>query len=294
MKLCNPAVVAGLLESHGLRPHRSLGQHFLVDANILEKILDAGEVGPEDTVLEIGAGLGALTQGLLERGARVTAVELDHGLYRILATLLGSNPGLTLLQIDALDLDPVNLPGLDQGRQAKCVSNLPYAVATPLLLSLLSEAGRWERLVFLVQKEVAARMEARPGTKEYGYLSVAVQLRARVETVARIPPTVFLPPPKVDSSLVRLSPLREGAFTQGEILGALNAARVAFGQRRKTILKVLATDPRAGLDRGSAVRLLSSMGIDGGRRGETFSVAEFIELGRMLPRPEGEVTHRGR
>ncbi|HEY8495407.1 MAG TPA: 16S rRNA (adenine(1518)-N(6)/adenine(1519)-N(6))-dimethyltransferase RsmA [Limnochordales bacterium] len=284
-QLPTPSGVAAVLRHLGLSPRKALGQNFLVDRNIVAKILDAAQLTPEDTVLEIGPGLGVLTWELARRARAVVAVELDAGLMRWLRELFAGQANVRLVHGDALTVDLAGLlaahpPG--PGGSAKVLANLPYYITSPLLMRLLEEELPISLAVVMVQKEVARRLLARPGTKDYGALSVAVQLRAQVEIVAPVPPGVFFPPPEVESAVVRLTlrPLPEevedAAFFSAVV-------RAAFAQRRKMLRNALQSG--AGLwDKDAVPAALADAGIDGGRRGETLSVAEFVRLSAVLRR----------
>ncbi|HEY8418221.1 MAG TPA: 16S rRNA (adenine(1518)-N(6)/adenine(1519)-N(6))-dimethyltransferase RsmA [Limnochordales bacterium] len=272
-----------MLSRYGLSPRKGLGQNFLVDRHIVAKILDAAQLSPRDTVLEIGPGLGVLTWELAQRVQAVVAVELDAGLVRWLQDLFARHPHVHLVHGDALSVDLAALlaehpPG--PGGSAKVLANLPYYITSPLLMRLLEETLPLSMLVVMVQKEVAQRLAARPGTKDYGALSVAVQLRSTVEVVTTVPPGVFFPPPEVESAVVRLAlrPLPAEAG-DGRFLHAV--VRAAFGQRRKTLRNALqgAAGP---WDKAAVPAALAAAGIDGSRRGETLSVEEFVRLAAAL------------
>jgi len=284
-QLATPSGVAAVLARRGLAPRKGLGQNFLVDRHIVAKILGAARLAPADTVLEIGPGLGVLTWELAERARSVIAVELDAGLVRWLTELFADKPHVRLVHADALEADLGGLlsahpPG--PGGSAKVLANLPYYITSPLLMRLLEENLPISLAVVMVQKEVARRLTAPPGTKDYGALSVAVQLRADVEIVAPVPPGVFFPPPEVESAVVRLTvrPLPAGA-PSGTFISAV--VRAAFAQRRKTLRNALQTG--ASLWPKEAVpAALAEAGIDGSRRGETLSVQEFVRLAGALER----------
>ena len=282
-RLATPSGVAEVLSRYGLSPRKSLGQNFLVDRHIVAKILDAAQLSPPDTVLEIGPGLGVLTWELAQRVQAVVAVELDAGLVRWLRELFAEHYHVHLVHGDALEVDLAALLAKHPpraGGSAKVLANLPYYITSPLLMRLLEENLPLSILVVMVQKEVARRLSARPGSKEYGALSVAVQLRSTVELVATVPPRVFFPPPEVESAVVRLAlrPLPAEAG-DGRFLHAV--VRAAFAQRRKTLRNAL--QGVAGLwDKAAVPAALAAAGIDGSRRGETLSVEEFVRLAAAL------------
>lgn len=277
------SVVRRLLAEYGLQPTKSLGQNFLVDQNTLERIVSGADIRPGDVVLEVGPGLGTLTQALLDRGARVVAIEKDHRLVVILERLFGDNPMFTLVHDDALkvDLGPLLQPLEDGGRAGgslKVVSNLPYYVTTPLIMHFLESPLPFERIVLLLQHEVGLRLAARPGTKEYGALSVAVAYRAEVTSLGVVPPTVFYPRPNVSSQIVVLTP-RPSPYPVGCERTFSRVVRAAFGQRRKTLrnaLKELKLEPEA------LARAFEVARIDPDRRGESLSLVEFARLSAAL------------
>lgn len=280
--LYRPAVIRRLLKEYGLRPSKGLGQNFLADGNTLQRIVAIAEVRPGDRIVEIGPGLGALTQGLLEQGAFVAAIEKDAGLFRALSDVFRGHPRLTLLHGDALDVDLGALfPGEWQEKAPrKVVANLPYYITSPLLMHILESEPPFERAVVMVQREVAERLVAAPGSKEYGALTVGVAYRAEVQLAARVPPTVFVPPPAVASEVVLLRP-RPAPFDVGDPECFFRVVKAAFGKRRKTLVNAL---KELHLEPGEVARALRESGIDGGRRGETLTLAEFASLSGALSR----------
>ena len=230
-----PRQVRELLDAHGLSPSRALGQNFVADPNTVRRIARLAEVGPGDRVVEIGPGLGSLTLALAETGAEVTAVELDRHLLPALRSVVEPR-GVRVVHGDAMRLDWAALlgPPGDPAARWALVANLPYNVATPLVLDLLAGVPQIERMLVMVQREAAERLAARPGDKAYGIPSVKVAFRADAEIVRRVPPTVFVPPPKVESALVRLRRLPEPRVdADPDRLFALVDA--GFGQRRKML-----------------------------------------------------------
>jgi len=271
--------VRNLLTRFGLAPLGRLGQHFLVDRNVLARIVETVAPGPEDLILEIGAGLGTVTRELAPLVRKVIAVEVDRGLLRILTETLADLSNVQVVAGDALRLELKMLLSEQRPRIAKAVSNVPYYITTPLIFRLL-DAWPFERVVVMVQEEVAQRLVACPATAQYGALTVAVAARYEVDLVARVSRNCFYPAPGVDSSLVLLC--RRPAA--GEPVGRAALAAVvkaAFGQRRKTLLSALAGSRLPGLDRATARRLLEHAGIDARRRGETLELTEFEALARV-------------
>ncbi len=268
----SPREAAELLSRHGLHPRHSLGQNFVVDPNTVRRIARLAGVGPHDHVVEIGAGLGSLTRALVETGARVTAIELDEGLVRVLRETL---PGLEVVAADArrLDWDQVL-----HGEPAVLVANLPYNLATPMVADLLDDVPLIERMLVMVQAEVGERLAARPGSKVYGAISVKVSYWATASLVGKVPPTVFLPQPKVESALVAIQrrPTLPGrADVPADQLFAL--VRAGFAHRRKTLRRALVDIALPG-DFGAA-------GIDPRSRAEQLDVEQWVALaGAVLDR----------
>ena len=283
MNLSSPAAVAALLKRHDLRPRRRFGQNFLVDGNTLAKIVTAGALGPGDAVLEIGAGLGVLTRSLAEAvtaGGRVVALEIDADLLPALAETVGELPQVQVVPGDAMALEwPTFLDAHFAGAgPVSVVANIPYNITSPLLTTLLDQRGRFARIVLLVQKEVAARLGAKPGTPDYSSLGVFSQYHAQVETVGIVSRRVFFPPPDVDSAIVRLTPHAAPPVAVADEALFFAVVRAAFGQRRKALLNALSGDPALGWDRERAAAALAAAGLDPGRRGETLSLEEFARL----------------
>lgn len=274
------AAIKRLLRESGLAPRHRLGQNFLVDPLVLAAILRAADLSRADVAIEIGPGLGVLTQGLAQQAGRVLALELDPGFLAILRQRLADAANVELVQGDALRAD---LAALVNGSQppapgrVKVVANLPYYITTPLLMRLLEEVGGWERAVLMVQREVADRLLAAPGGKSYGMLSLAVGYYARGEMVAPVGRNSFWPAPDVDSAVVRLW-RREAPPVDApqDILFA--AIKAAFAQRRKTLSNTLG----ARWPREQVLAALAEVDIDPQRRGETLSLEEFGTLARAL------------
>ena len=288
MNLSSPAALAALLKRHGLHPRRRFGQNFLVDANTLTKIVTAGALGPGDAVLEIGAGLGVLTRALAETvgaSGRVISLEIDQDLLPALAETVGELPQVEIVPGDAMALDwpaflDMRFASLGNDMQVSVVANIPYNITSPLLTTLLDQRGRFARIVLLVQKEVAARLGAKPGTPDYSALAVFTQFHAQVETIGIVSRRVFFPPPDVDSAIVRLTPHSAPPVAVPDESLFFAVVRAAFGQRRKALLNALSGDPALGWSREQAAAALAAAAIDPGRRGETLSLEEFARLAR--------------
>ncbi|OAT82965.1 16S rRNA (adenine(1518)-N(6)/adenine(1519)-N(6))-dimethyltransferase RsmA [Desulfotomaculum copahuensis] len=285
-QLATPSAVRAVLEKYNVHLRRSLGQNFLVDANIVRKIAAAAGLEKDDLVFEIGPGTGVLTGVLATEAGRVVALEIDRSLLPVLAETLAGLDNVTVLHRDAMqaDLDELAAAAAPDaaGRPYKLVANLPYYITTPLIMRLLEKRFNISRLVVMVQLEVAARLAAAPGGKDYGALSVAVQYYTEPEMLFRVPRTVFLPRPEVDSAVVRLErrPAPAVAVPDEELFFAL--VRGAFGQRRKTAGNALAgSGVMPGWSRAQWEQALSAAGIALGRRGETLGLAEFAALCRV-------------
>jgi 16S rRNA (adenine1518-N6/adenine1519-N6)-dimethyltransferase len=269
-----------LLARYGLSPRKSLGQNFLVDAGVQERIVAAAALGQGEVVVEIGAGLGALTARLCARAGRVVAVERDERLAEVLGRELVAVDNLQILNRDALDLDLATI-AREAGRPLVVVGNLPYVVTSPVIFATIAAAagGRVvDRAIFMVQKEFAQRMLAPPGNRTYGRLSVMVQQAAAAEILFHVGAGAFLPPPAVTSTVVRLRPRVEplAAVEDSELFERV--VREAFGTRRKMLRRALG--PAFGGERASAA--LASAGIAGTRRAEELSVADFARLANAL------------
>jgi 16S rRNA (adenine1518-N6/adenine1519-N6)-dimethyltransferase len=278
-ELARPSVVAEILERHGLRLTRALGQHFLVDGNVLGRLLEAAELTPRETALEIGPGIGTLTEELCARAGRVVAVEMDRRLLAVLEETLGSRPNLEVVEGDAMRVD---LRGLfSPGERVKVVSNLPYNVATPLILRLLRELPPMRSMVVTVQRELADRYAARPGHPAYGGVSVKMSLLGEVRRLAYVPPTVFLPPPRVESALLRID-RRDAAAAELEIDPFFRFVNASFSSRRKMLVNSLSSGRNPYCARSSVEAALSSAGFPPGTRAEELSCEELLEVFRKL------------
>lgn len=292
LDLSNPRTLRAVMQSHGIRPRHRLGQNFLAEPQVLERICSAAQLSKDDLVLEIGPGLGTLTQALAERAGRVVAVELDRLLVSILQdTIVAFYPNVEIVQGDASRIDLAELlkQRLAPGQRAKVVANLPYYITTPLLLRLLEERLPLSHAVVMVQREVAERIVAPPGGKDYGSLSVAVQFHSIPQIAARVPRAAFVPAPEVDSAVVLLE-MRESPPVDADERTFRGVVKAAFGQRRKTLLNALSAG--LGLGKDLLAAALGAAGIDPGRRGETLSLQEFAVVASAVQAVQ-EVTKSG-
>jgi len=275
--------VRSLLAEKELRPHKGLGQNFLVDKNILEKIAAAGQITKTDVVLEIGTGLGALTLFLADAAVQVITVEIDKKLIPILQEIFDSRLNITLIPGDILAFDwEQTLFGFLKSPLDKLIicANLPYYITSPIIFRILEHKDRVKHAVLMVQREVADRLLAIPGTKDYGLLTVMVNRMAEVEMITRVSRNCFYPSPEVDSAVIRLTPRSQLPVVVEKEEVFVELIRAAFQARRKTMLNVLVNRHLA--DRDRALEILLSLGIDPKRRGETLSIEEFARIANRL------------
>ncbi len=274
----SPGVVRELIARHGFRIKKSLGQNFLIDGNIIKKIIESVAPGPADTVVEIGPGLGALTRSLAAKAGRVLAVEIDRNLIPVLEETMAGIDNVRIVHSDALKTDFDSLVKSNAGAlKYKVAANLPYYITTPLIMHLLEKHSSISRIVVMVQEEVARRITARPDTSEYGALTVAVNFYARPEMVFRVPRTVFIPRPEVDSAVVKIEVRDLPAVPVLDRDAFFTLVRAAFQQRRKTLLNAVGGADR-GLSREMWSGIFQQADIAPGRRGETLSLDEFARL----------------
>ena len=279
LELTQPGVLIPLLQRHGFSTRKSLGQHFLISRHVLEQIITACTLDDGAPVLEIGPGIGTLTRELAEQGAAVTAVELDARAVAVLRETVGAFPSVQVVQADILTIDLAALLG--EARWT-VVGNLPYYITTPVIGRMLEIAPRVLRMVLMVQREVAERLMAAPGNKIYGSLSVFAQVYAQIERVARVPKGAFLPPPTVESTVVRMHMRPEPLVPPALRATFFSLTRAAFGQRRKTLENALAGGGVLDGDRVAVAAALRAADIDPIRRGETLSIAEFLRLAEQI------------
>jgi 16S rRNA (adenine1518-N6/adenine1519-N6)-dimethyltransferase len=278
----NAAAVRALLARHRLIARRDLGQNFLVDDALAERLAELAGVGAGDRVIEIGAGLGTLTAALARRAQRVVALEVDAGLVRALRDERVLPDNVELLHADALDADLAALAGSGPG-PVRLVANLPYSVASPLLRRLLDLRGVLVDWSVMLQREVAARVLARPGSRDYGSLAVLHALTVSVEKRAELPPGVFHPAPRVRSTFLRITPLRAPALAEGELAGVEALVRAAFGKRRKTLANALRGAPPGVLaSLGHLDTLLRRLAIEPKARAEALAPERLLALARAL------------
>lgn len=270
--IASPEVVHYICKRFDIKMSKKLGQNFLIKRGIVDEIVHAAELTPGEPVLEVGPGIGTLTQGLAQSGADVTAIELDRRLLDVLDTTLASYDNVRIVHGDVLKLD---VPTIMNHKPFKVVANLPYYITTPIIMSLLESKLPIERLVVMVQKEVALRMVAKPGTKDYGALSVAVQYYTEPDIVLDVPPKSFLPAPAVTSSVIRCVLRDKPPVDVIDEKLFFRVVKAGFAQRRKTFANTMKT---TGLSKDRIEELLAKANIDGQRRGETFTLQEFADV----------------
>ena len=270
--IASPEVVHYICKRFDIKMSKKLGQNFLIKRGIVDEIVHAAELTPGEPVLEVGPGIGTLTQGLAQSGADVTAIELDRRLLEVLDTTLASYDNIRIIHGDVLKLD---VPSIMNHKPFKVVANLPYYITTPIIMSLLESKLPIERLVVMVQKEVALRMVAKPGTKDYGALSVAVQYYTEPDIVLDVPPKSFLPAPAVTSSVIRCVLRDKPPVDVIDEKLFFRVVKAGFAQRRKTFANTMKT---TGLSKDRIEELLVKANIDGQRRGETFTLQEFADV----------------
>ncbi|KAA9003586.1 16S rRNA (adenine(1518)-N(6)/adenine(1519)-N(6))-dimethyltransferase RsmA [Paenibacillus spiritus] len=283
-EVSSPKRTKEIIARHGFSFKKSLGQNFLIDRNILDKIVGAAELTKEDGALEIGPGIGALTERLADQAGAVTAVEIDRRLIPILEEVLAPHPHVKVRNDDVLKVDLKALFEEDfasvQG--VSVVANLPYYVTTPILMKLLEEKLPLKNIVVMIQKEVAERMAASPGGKDYGSLSIAVQYYSEPELICTVPHTVFIPQPNVESAVIRLKVRETPPVEVQDEQHFFGVVQASFTQRRKTIANNLKARYFAKEGRERLEELLAEAGIEPSRRGETLSLEEFARLSDVL------------
>ena len=270
--IASPQVTNHILHRFKLRADKKLGQNFLIDESVVRRIVEAAELTPEDTVLEVGPGIGTLTQGLAESGANVVAVELDKRLLPVLDVTLEGYDNVRVVYGDILQ---VNIMEQVQKPDFKCCANLPYYITTPIIFAILEKRLPMERLVVMVQKEVAERMAAKPGSKDYGALSVAIQYFTEPEIAFIVPPSSFIPAPSVDSAVIVCKRRSTPPVEVCDENLFFRVVKAAFSLRRKMLSNSL---KNMGIKGEQVTKWLELAGVDGKRRAETLSLEDFAAL----------------
>jgi len=280
-RLYSPKYVKEILAKYGFEFSKSLGQNFLIDGNIVRKIVEKANIGPEDYVLEIGPGIGTLTEELALKAKKVVAIELDKDLLPILDETLSQYENVEIIHGDVLkvDLKKIMEEKLDNKR-VKLVANLPYYVTTPIITKLLESDLNLDSIIVMVQKEVAERMGAKAGGKEYGSLSVFVSFFSQAEIIINVPKTVFMPQPKVDSAVIKLDIKKELPDIDRDKF--FKVVKAAFSKRRKTLLNALSSYG-FNIDKETIKETLEKLNIKPEIRAENLSVEDFIKISKSLP-----------
>lgn len=288
-KLSNPQKTIEIIQKYEFAFQKKFGQNFLIDGHVLNKIIAAAEISKEDFVLEIGPGIGTMTQYLSEAAGKVLAVEIDKMLIPILEETLADRENVEILNADILQVDIGKLvEEKNGGKPIKVVANLPYYITTPIIMGLLENHVPVESITVMVQKEVAMRMQAGPGSKDYGALSLAVQYYCEPYIAANVPPNCFIPRPKVGSAVIRLKTHGEPPVqTQDEKL-LFKIIRASFNQRRKTLANGLNNSPELSFSKQEIESAIQRLGVPAGIRGEALTLAQFAQLADILSETEKE------
>lgn len=281
--LGNPQNTIAILQKYQFNFQKKFGQNFLIDTHVLDKIIFAAKITKDDMVLEVGPGIGTMTQYLCEHAREVIAVEIDKNLIPILADTLSEYSNITIIHNDILKVDIEKIvQERNSGRPIKVVANLPYYITTPIIMGLFESHVPIENITVMVQKEVADRMQVGPGTKDYGALSLAVQYYAEPYIVANVPPNCFMPRPKVGSAVIRLTRYSEPPVKVADEKLMFQLIRASFNQRRKTLVNGLNNSPELSFSKEVITKALESMGLPLTVRGETLTLEEFASLSDEL------------
>jgi len=278
-----PQNTIAVLQKYNFNFQKKFGQNFLIDTGVLDRIIAASEITKEDCVLEIGPGIGTMTQYLAESAREVIAVEIDRVLIPILEDTLSVYDNVTVINDDILKVD-INriVEERNGGKPIKVVANLPYYITTPIIMGLFEKHVPLKSITIMVQKEVADRMQVGPGTKDYGALSLAVQYYAKPQIVANVPPNCFIPRPNVGSAVIRLTRYEEPPVQVADEAFLFAIIRASFNQRRKTLANGLSNAGELKLTRERVTEVLESMGLSATIRGEALTLEQFAELSNRL------------
>lgn len=281
--LGNPKNTIEVIQKYGFNFQKKFGQNFLIDTHVLDKIIEESGITKDDCVLEIGPGIGTMTQYLCENAREVVAVEIDKALIPILEDTLSEYDNVTVINDDILKVDVQKIVDeKNDGKPIKVVANLPYYITTPIIMGLFESHLPLKSITIMVQKEVADRMQVGPGTKDYGALSLAVQYYAKPEIVANVPPNCFMPRPNVGSAVIRLTKYdTPPVFVENEEF-MFSLIRATFNQRRKTLVNAIGNAPNLNISKEMVTEVLSEMGESLTIRGETFSLEKFAEFSNKL------------
>lgn len=278
-----PQNTIAVLQKYEFHFNKRYGQNFLIDTSVLERIIDAAQITKEDCVLEIGPGIGTMTQYLAERAREVVAVEIDKSLIPILQDTLAAYDNVTVINEDILKVDIRKIAEeKNGGRPIKVVANLPYYITTPIIMGLFESHVPLKSITIMVQKEVADRMQVGPGTKDYGALSLAVQYYAKPEIVANVPPNCFIPRPNVGSAVIRLTRHETPRVQVKDEAFLFALIRASFNQRRKTLVNGLGNAAELKLGKEKVAQALAQMGLSATIRGEALTLEQFAQLSDLL------------
>lgn len=281
--LGNRKTTSEIVEKYHFNFQKKFGQNFLIDSSILDRIIESAQIEEDDCVLEIGPGIGTMTQRLAEEAREVVAVEIDKNLIPVLQETLSEYDNVTVINADVLKLDLNQIiEERNGGRPIKVVANLPYYITTPIVMALFENHVPLKSVTIMVQKEVADRMRVGPGTKDYGALSLAVQYYAKPEIVTRVPASCFMPRPNVDSTVIRLERYGAPPVNVDDEAWLFAVIRASFNQRRKTLANGLANAGNIGINRQQAETVLTEMGLPQAVRGETLTLEQFADLSNRL------------
>jgi 16S rRNA (adenine1518-N6/adenine1519-N6)-dimethyltransferase len=281
--LGNPKETIAILQKYNFNFQKKFGQNFLIDTHVLDKIVEAAEITDEDTVLEIGPGIGTLTQYLCENAKQVIAVEIDKNLIPILQNdTLSAYSNVKIINEDILKLDISKLCEEAGAKKLKIVANLPYYITTPIIMGILEKHAPVESITVMVQREVAMRMQAGPGSKDYGALSLAVTYYADATLEANVPPNCFMPRPNVGSAVIRLKLHDEMPVKPRDEQLMFALIKASFAQRRKTLANGIKNSPELSFEREDVCRALESLGFDENVRGEKLTLADFAALSDII------------
>ncbi len=281
--LGNPQNTIAVLQKYNFSFQKKFGQNFLIDTHVLDKIIRAAEITKDDYVLEIGPGIGTMTQYLANAARKVTAVEIDKSLMPILADTLQEYDNVSVINEDVLKVDIAKLAQEENdGRPIKVVANLPYYITTPIIMGLFESHVPVKSITVMVQKEVADRMQVGPGTKDYGALSLAVQYYARPYIVANVPPNCFMPRPKVGSAVIRLERYEEPPVQVEDEHLMFRIIRASFNQRRKTLVNGLVNSPEISFGKEEIISAVEKLGKGPSVRGEALTLEEFATLSNFM------------
>ena len=278
-----PSNTIAILQKYNFNFQKKFGQNFLIDTRVLDRIIESAEITKDDCVLEIGPGIGTMTQYLAENAREVVAVEIDKNLIPILEDTLSAYDNVTVINDDILKVDINRIVAeRNEGKPIKVVANLPYYITTPIIMGLFESHVPLQSITIMVQKEVADRMQVGPGTKDYGALSLAVQYYAKPQIVANVPPNCFMPRPNVGSAVIKLTRYEKPPVEVADEKKMFTLVRASFNQRRKTLVNGLTNASDLNYTKEDVMAALEKMGLPATIRGEALTLAQFAQLSNLL------------